>query len=243
MNNNISLYTDELYQKSYYLLVVEAFSRLTYGSVYIIDYQKKTFDFISNDSLFLCGHRPEEVQRMGYYTFYSKYVPKENLELLLKADMVGLDFLNKVPISERLSYTITYDFHLEKNVREMMLVNQKITPILLTDEGKVWKAMCLVSVSEKKSAGNVAIYRENENFVYVYDVLIKKWRKQRKIKLSNREKEILIYSAKGYSMHQIADIIFVTIDTVKFHRKKIFDKLGVSKISEAILLATKNKLM
>ncbi|MGV4453048.1 response regulator transcription factor [Ornithobacterium rhinotracheale] len=69
------------------------------------------------------------------------------------------------------------------------------------------------------------------------------WKEEERLKLSEREKEILIYSARGFSIAQIAEAIFVSADTVKFHRKKMFEKLGVSNISEAIFFATNNQLI
>ena len=42
---------------------------------------------------------------------------------------------------------------------------------------------------------------------------------------------------------EIAEKIFVSSDTVKFHRKKLFEKLNVANISEAITYVTNNKLI
>ncbi|AFL98107.1 response regulator transcription factor [Ornithobacterium rhinotracheale] len=232
----------ELKQTYNYLATIEAFSRVTYSSVYVIDYQKKGFDFVSHNPLFLCGHSPEEVQEMGY-AFYFKYVPEEDLELLLKINTTGFEFFHKIPVDERLLYTLSYDFHLRNNEGKTVLVNQKITPIYLTDEGKIWKAICVVSISEKKNSGNITLYKKGRNIKLVYNIEGDYWKEEERLKLSEREKEILIYSARGFSIAQIAEAIFVSADTVKFHRKKMFEKLGVSNISEAIFFATNNQLI
>jgi len=34
-------------------------------------------------------------------------------------------------------------------------------------------------------------------------------------------------SAQGYSMNEIADKLFIGTDTIKFHRKNVFEKLQV----------------
>ena len=69
------------------------------------------------------------------------------------------------------------------------------------------------------------------------------WRKEEKTELSSREKEILSYSVRGFTINDMADSMFVSPDTVKFHRRKLFEKLEVSNISEAIVYATNNKLI
>jgi DNA-binding CsgD family transcriptional regulator len=69
------------------------------------------------------------------------------------------------------------------------------------------------------------------------------WKNLDKIELSDREKEIIQYSIRGYAINEIAEKLFISPDTVKFHRKKMFEKMDVANISEAISYATVNKLV
>jgi hypothetical protein len=48
------------------------------------------------------------------------------------------------------------------------LVNQKLTPLLLTKEGKMWKLFYVVSLSENQTSGNIKIYKQNENKFWHY---------------------------------------------------------------------------
>ena len=45
---------------------VEAFARVTYQSVYLIDYYRQEFLYVSDNPLFLCGHTAKEVKELGY---------------------------------------------------------------------------------------------------------------------------------------------------------------------------------
>jgi DNA-binding CsgD family transcriptional regulator len=238
--NNLT--KNEIEQANKYIEAIKAFSRTTYSSLYIIDYQKKGFDYVSENPLFLCGHTPEEVKEMGY-EFYFKYVPAEDLDLLLKINTVGFDLYETKPIEERKEYTISYDFLLKNKEGKAILINQKLTPMFLTEEGKVWKALCVVSLSTKLKSGNITVYKNGSNTTYEYDLIGNYWKTLEKIKLTDREKEILQYSIRGYTIKEIADKIFISPDTVKFHRKKLFEKLEVANISEAITYATNNKLL
>ena len=47
-------------------------------------------------------------------------------------------------------------------------------------------------------------------------------------KLSTREQEILQYLSKGYRYKEIADILFINIETVRKHIHNIYDKLQVN---------------
>ena len=84
-----------------YLKPVKAFARTTNKSLYVIDYEKKGFEYVSENPLFLCGHTANEVQEMGY-AFYFKFVPGEDLDLLLKINTIGFDYYEKIPVEERL---------------------------------------------------------------------------------------------------------------------------------------------
>lgn len=241
--NTIHGLTDkEIAKKLEYLEPIKAFARATYTSIYVIDYLKQGFEFVSENPLFLCGNTPDEVLEMGY-AFYFKHVPEADLELLLKINSAGFDFYEKLPVDERTQYTITYDFHLKNKEGKSILINQKLTPVFLTDTGKIWKAICIISLSSERKPGNIKIYKNGENKVYNYNLNHSFWEDSEKTSLSKREKEILQLSTRGFTINEIANEIFVSPDTVKFHRRKLFEKLEVTNISEAIVYATNNKLI
>lgn len=52
--------------------------------------------------------------------------------------------------------------------------------------------------------------------------------------LTPRELEVLQLTAKGLEQKQIAKILDISFATVVAHRKKLFKKLGVHNVAEAI---------
>ena len=66
---------------------------------------------------------------------------------------------------------------------------------------------------------------------------------QEKSNLSVRETQILQFLVNGYSYKMIAGELKVSLDTVRFHIKKIYDKLHVHSATEAVSKAIKNKLI
>lgn len=61
--------------------------------------------------------------------------------------------------------------------------------------------------------------------------------------LSEREKQVLILLVNGYSYKMISAEMFIAIDTVRSHIKKIYDKLHVNSKSEAVAKAFKDKIV
>ena len=68
--NSVGAINEEQYKKLDVLIhTTEAISRSLYQSVYLIDYYKKGFLYVSENPLFLCGHTAKEMKEMGY-AFY-----------------------------------------------------------------------------------------------------------------------------------------------------------------------------
>jgi len=61
--------------------------------------------------------------------------------------------------------------------------------------------------------------------------------------LSEREKQVLQLLVDGYSYKMIAAEMYIAIDTVRSHIKKIYEKLHVNSKSEAVAKAFKDKLV
>ena len=61
--------------------------------------------------------------------------------------------------------------------------------------------------------------------------------------LSDREKQVLQLLVDGFSYKMIAAEMFIAIDTVRSHIKKIYEKLHVNSKSEAVAKAFKDKIV
>ncbi|RMF47889.1 MAG: DNA-binding response regulator [Anaerolineae bacterium] len=59
--------------------------------------------------------------------------------------------------------------------------------------------------------------------------------------LTEREKEVLMLMSEGMSNEDIAQRLFISKRTVKFHTGNIYAKLGVKNRTEAVLLMMKNQ--
>ncbi len=61
--------------------------------------------------------------------------------------------------------------------------------------------------------------------------------------LTNREKEVLSGLVEGNSYKAIADSLFISVETVRFHFRNIYKKLHVHSQSEAVIKAIKEGLV
>lgn len=224
-----------------YIHSVEAFSRSSYQSVYIIDYFKHNFLYVSPNPMFLCGLSPERVKELGY-GFYIECVPEDEQALLLTVNREGFSFYNDIPVNERRDWYISYDFHII-NCGRKILVNHKLTPLALTSDGRIWLALCVVSAATHSEAGHIEIHRVGSVDYIEYDIALNRWKKRQMPTLTDVERSVLSLSIQGYTMSEIADQVCLSLDTIKKYRQRIFEKLGVRNITEAIVAAANSKLL
>ena len=61
--------------------------------------------------------------------------------------------------------------------------------------------------------------------------------------LSERENEIIVLIAEGYTNNKIADLLFLSNHTITTHRKNIMSKLGVKNTAGIVMYAVKTNLV
>ena len=165
------------------------------------------------------------------------YVPSDEVQMLAELNRSGFRAFYEEPVDIRRQCMMSYDFHIAHGDR-LLLVNHKITPLVMTADGRVWLALCTVSLSPHKEAGHIEFRQFATGEKREYSLEAHRWKNRETITLKPEEKQILTLSAQGYTMKEIAGQMLRSFDTVKFYRRQIFEKLGVQNITEALSLAT-----
>lgn len=223
--------------------VLDAVARITPTSMYIIDYYKRNFLYISPHSLFLNNSTIEEIKNMGY-TYYYNLLPQEDRRFLEFINKEGFAFYYKIPELERIRYSISYDFFIFSGPnKKKLLVNHKLTPIMLNEKNQIWLALCAITIAPHKKHRGVIIRKEGSDTQYTYNFSIHEWETVNMLKLTNTDIDILRLSEQGLSNKEIADMLFYDVNSIKFHKKQIFSKLKARSIKEAIDYAYNNKLI
>ncbi len=225
-----------------FLSVLDAFSRIIGQSIYVVDYEKQEFAYVSSNPLFLCGYQPNEFREMGY-SFYRKVVVEDDLVMLRDIDKKGYELFCQLSLESRIKSMISFDYRIRRPGDKIMMINQRNTPIFLTEQGGVRFALCIVSLSTHDQPGNVMIKVDDILHNYIYSLEGKKWKKIMRIKITKREKDVLQLAASGCSNEEIANTLFINISTVKFHKTNIYTKLNVKNIAEAVTFAYNHKLL
>ena len=152
---------------------LNSFNRLSNKSIYVIDLSNENFLYVSENPLFLCGRHPDEIKKMGY-RYYLEMVPEDERNMLLEFNRKGIHFFYRLDIEKRLKCSVSFDFHICYGENKI-LVNQKMTPLLLADNGKLWLVSCLVSLSHRQQIGTLEMHFEGSSEYWSYTHAKGKW--------------------------------------------------------------------
>lgn len=221
---------------------VRAFARIAYQGIFIADLHRDNFLFVSSNPLVLLGHSTNEVMKGGYH-FLLDNAPSEDQDAMAEVVVATFNAQHTLKLNGLFEYSISCNFHFLLNNRPV-LVNHKITPLALDAKGNVWLALCLVSHSSHNSIGHITATMDNSSTGFRYSFSEHCWVKQQsKVELSPDERTMLYLTAQGFTMREIGEQMFRSLDTVKMYRKRVFTKLGVSNITEALAYATSYHLL
>ena len=172
----------------------------------------------------------------------------------------GTDFINKAPFLDidvlllDLNIPGANGFEIVKYIRKKQL-NIKVVIITMYDDP--------VMIKKAKEAGaNAYLLKDvsNETLIKVLeeestemffiqdglkkpeDVLFKE-PFSNVVKLTMREKEVVQLVVKGNTTKEIADTLFLSVNTIETHRRNIYRKLEIKNVSELISFANKYDLM
>ncbi len=181
---------------------------------------------MSDNPLFLCGHTAKEVKELGY-SFYLEHVPEDEQKMLVELNSNGFKFLDAFDSVDKCQCSMSYHFHLKSGTKSK-LINHQLTPVLLTDEGKIWIGMCVVSLSSHKTVGHVEFHKNGLDKCWKYSFEGHRWRECEGISLKEEEREVIRLSAAGLTMTETADRMCRSLDSIKTYKRHAFEKLGVA---------------
>ncbi|WP_317896738.1 response regulator transcription factor [Aurantibacillus circumpalustris] len=100
----------------------------------------------------------------------------------------------------------------------------------------IWLALKLVNPKKETVIIEKTVYKDRQEFVLDIDQLDN-------LGLSKREMEVLDLMAKGLSNQEIAESLFVSLNTIKTHSSKVFEKLDVKRRTQAVEKAKRLNLI
>lgn len=225
-----------------YINTAKKFDEITFIAAYLFDFYKHQCLYASRKTKFICGLSPEEIMKLGY-SFIDKYVPMSDQKKLIEFNKVTFNFIDtKLDPEERNHFFTMCDFYIN-NGNYFSLVHQKFSPLVLSDDGKVWIALSLLNLSSQKVSGNMELHIEGGKSFWKYSLVDHQWTELPYNRLTFQESRVLQLSIKGMTTGDIAKNMHLSKDTVKFHKHNIFMKCGTNNIVGAYAYTMAHQLL
>ncbi len=150
-------------------------------------------------------------------------------------DTDGSSLVATLKISYPTIFILVLSMHSEPQIISK-LINQDINGYLLKNAEKeeLLTAVKKIAKGENYFSKEVKEIFTQSSFTRNYQVIPE---------LSKREKEVLKLIGDEYTTKEIADLLFISQNTVETHRKNMFSKLNVKNVAGLIKMALKNNLI
>lgn len=226
-----------------YIEAFEAASKMTYETLYVIDYIRKCFVYVSPNRIFLCGKSESEIRNMGY-EHYLRHCDREELPQITEIHREMLKFFDSEDTGPVTDYIMQCNFHITNRITgKKELIRHKVTPFVTTGDGKLWLALCCVSLAPDSSVLETVMFNRKDKRIWKYDFLSGKWNRDNLPELNDTEKTVIIMSYYGSRISEMADRLKRSADHIKKIRSAVITKLKAGNFNEAIAKAISMKMI
>lgn len=213
----------------YYIRCIQSLESIMDLDAFILDYPNKKILYRTR----VCSLFNPEIKESSFNE-YKKIIFEDDILMLNTFDDEFVKFFYRLPPERRLNGYLTFDFNIKNKHGESRLVNYKQSTLDLTEDGHIRLSLCIVSSSIHSKSGNIYIKMNDTAQVYEFMHSSGKFIEIKDKKLSQRENDILGLISTGKTNTQIASELGISVNTVKYHKKQIFGKLGVKSTAKAI---------
>lgn len=212
---------------------IDAISRLTNASMFVIDFAKREMVYRTENLVFIDEYTKQETIRKCINPYWALMTEKD-FQIMHDIRAAYLRFVQGLNATQKMNHTCVIDYKIGMHNHEC-IVTQKFTPLKLRSNGNLWLGLFYVTISTHRACEHIVIYGKKNRYVYDFD------KKaflpfNRPFELTSMEKAILLRAAKGFTTEQIADDLCRSLNTIKTHKSRLFDKLHVNSMAEAITL-------
>lgn len=221
-------------------MAISACSRATNQSIIVIDYNNHEVLYMSDNMLYLDEVEVKDYKRSSNNPYWS-FVTEEVLDKMISIKDAYPSLSEQIDTTEYSHHLCVLEYPITIRGHEFF-INQTSTPICLRSDGITGIGLFSFRPSTKKEMSCVIIGDSGKRWAFNFqDKQFHMYNLN--VNLSKTEKEIIQRARKGMSNEEIAADMFIAENTVKTHKNRIFKKLHVKTISEALVVVSNYHLI
>lgn len=234
--------TDYSIQDNYFIQCLKAMENLMDINAYIIDFKNKRILYATKSCSEYFAKEVNERSFLGIQNLDNILSPGEIIRISLINSKV-LDFCYSLPIERRLKCYYTVHYKIKNRNGNTMIVNHKESALSLTKDGILRLTLCVINYSTSDKIGNAYFKMVDTGTVYEFIPTSQKFVEVKTQKLTSKASQIIKMASDGKTETEIATELGISINTVKYHKKQIFTRIGVRNTAEAIQWMNNQKKM
>jgi DNA-binding CsgD family transcriptional regulator len=218
------------------------FNQVPFGSS-LIDYSSGKYLYMSNNTEEILSYSKEDYM-FGLEFQYNNLLTEDRKIFNLHIFPDILQFLSTIPVNEYKLYRFSFNYRFYRKDGCIMKLLQHSTYLDPSPCGRPLLNRVIYSdITHFKNDGQMSLtisyQSKGRGFIPVFK---KRYNPQPETNISRRELEVLKLCLQGLSSKLIADKLFLSVHTVKNHKRNMMEKTASKNISEVISYAIDKKL-
>jgi len=178
------------------------------------------------------GQNTQEIESIWEEELFTKLSAEDVLQKHL-LELQFFQFIKTIPFEEHKDYCVVSRLRIAENANQKALLH-KMFYFTNANDKNVELALCLYHFDFLNSSLHHGMIINTANSSVIHQT-----EAGNSAFLSVREKEILKMIQDGKRSKEIAELLFISINTVNRHRQNILEKLRVGNMTEACMMAAK----
>lgn len=179
-----------------------------------------------------------EIDEFGVAAFFSMLHP-EDLEIFQQRELLAIKFFKSLPKEHIFKYKLRHDFRLILKDGTIKRILEQAVVIQIGEDGQFQRTLLTLTDVDFLGEGFVSglSFIGLDGLPSYSNIDLEKGWEECTNPLSPREVEILALLCHKKDSSQIAEILNISVETVKKHRKNMIEKTGCSDTNELVLKA------
>lgn len=204
-----------------------------YGYSCIFNWSEMRYTYVGCSIKKVLGYEKELFLTQGF-EFSVRIIHPHDFERLKSIYEVIFNYYYRTPAEERARLRFSYNFRVKKADNSYINLLRQSTFIDFTDDGKpTLEQINSIDISGFNYTNDITLVvhrlSPGGTFVLCYEFTFSK----EQTALSERERQVMELIGKGFTTKEIALKLYLSMETVKSHRKKIIAKTGASNMISA----------
>jgi len=221
---------------------IKSFMRVSNENIVIFDYYKGEYAFYMAQDFLTFGYSYDYILNKGI-AFSKEVIPEEEAPFVERIKRLTYQQIHKLPVERRDKFVGYINHHYIHKTGRRLTVDLHLTPFLFSPEGVMWMSIARMSLSTKTQDIYSYMELKDTGERFEYDFEKDDYVPVEKINLTETEKKVLLLNSRGFTEQEMADKMYISNNTIKTHKRNIFEKTNTKNFSEAFVYAYTHQLL